>query len=68
MVARHIRQSCSRKQRHTSYNKALAHAKSLFRQTGEKLKPYSCTLCDGWHIGHPMNDQAQLEWERNFNG
>jgi len=64
----HYRQTCGRKQAHSSEAKALAAAKALFRTSGEKLKPYRCVYADHWHIGHPMNKQARAEWERTFNG
>ncbi len=59
---------CVRKQRHTSYRKALAAAKSLYRCTSAVCQPYQCPHGNHWHIGHAMNPQAQQELEREFRG
>jgi len=44
--------SCKKKVRHLSRNNALAHAFSLHRGSGAQVKPYKCSSCGFWHVGH----------------
>jgi hypothetical protein len=48
------RKQCVGKTRHKSKEDAFAaskgHEKTFNR---EKLLPYYCRFCQGWHIGHP---------------
>ena len=67
-ISRHKHASCSGKHKHLSERKALAHASSVYNTSGVKVKPYRCIFCNFWHVGHPMNEMARKEWDREFNG
>jgi hypothetical protein len=45
---------CAGKTRHLSFGSAAAHLRALVKRFGpqsETLRPYSCSICGGWHLG-----------------
>ncbi len=53
-ATRRLKDSCQRKVRHETESSARAHAHSLLTSYGDHgVRAYNCTLCGGWHVGHP---------------
>lgn len=48
------RKACKRKVRHINQANAGYAAVLMRRKTGERIVPYKCQHCNGWHIGHPI--------------
>lgn len=49
------RRTCGNKTRHASEKEARAHLLNLVRDgrtRGGWLRPYKCSWCHCWHIGH----------------
>lgn len=47
--------ACTRKHgRYKTYNEAQKAANQIYRKTGDKLYPYECTFCGGWHLTHEL--------------
>ena len=44
--------ACKGKRKYTTEADARHAAKDLRKRVGSKLKPYQCSFCDMWHIGH----------------
>lgn len=57
------RNSCIGKIRHKTSAGAEAHAKEL-RDKGERVWPYRCRFCGGWHVGHPSKMQLIAQAQR----
>lgn len=59
---------CISKVRHKSLRKAQVHAQHLNQMEGSKglVKAYDCVYCYGYHVGHPMNQQARDELARQY--
>lgn len=56
----HIRyRMCERKIRYPDYNSAMKAAKKILERTGDKLYPYDCRYCNGWHLSHEVWDDAK---------
>ena len=52
----HIRyRKCKKKHgRYKTYNDALKAAKRIERRSGDKLYPYECSYCNGWHLSRSL--------------
>lgn len=48
--------ACEDKRRFASESEARAHAANDRRQWGERLTPYRCDRCDGWHLTRAPGD------------
>lgn len=48
------RRSCEGKRRHPDRDAAAAHAGRLNRgrDAADRVEPYRCRHCRGWHVGH----------------
>lgn len=46
--------ACKSKIRYRDYNHAMKEAKKIYSRTGEKLYPYECRFCNGWHLSHDV--------------
>ena len=46
-----IERSCTSKVAYAARREAASYARHGRHQDGS-LRPYHCTYCDGWHLGH----------------
>lgn len=49
------RKSCDRKVRHETEEAAWHATRATRKKTNSTgLRPYRCSNCSGWHVGHPI--------------
>jgi hypothetical protein len=50
---------CGRKMRFRSEIRAKRFADRFNKKKDEKIYPYFCKICEGWHNGHPNNGREE---------
>lgn len=52
---------CTRKRRFETKMAARRYRHDLEKEIHERLVPYSCDLCLGWHVGHPRGSKRDYD-------
>jgi len=51
------------KVRHANRKSARKAAKLMWRAKHERVYPYRCNFCNGWHTGHRFNKPSRCQHE-----
>ena len=53
-----LAQQCTNKRRFSTRQRAKRAARLIFQDSGAKLRPYACRICEGYHL-YSVKDKHQ---------